>query len=736
MGLFSSKYVTQVGTSVTRVMEDDALPNAIKTGSLKAFFREGELTEYVMEELASSIGVRAERMYDYAENHYVHGLPSGEIYSATQGRAQVEAVIEAAEGKQVLMKYSNFGAPNTLHIGWMKLVSLYGYNTLTNELTTLSAQKGKTVYLQDMEVVVPESQLATLEPIALELWGTSPTAGYTPKRTANLNGLGFRSVFSPIVKSATATELHLKVTYIWEAFSFGTTVTESVNISIAEYDPAADYFHAKYEVDGQPKYWIYKNDSGTYPTLDAVFTDDPAVSGSYFPFAYFRYNKQSVIQDKTTDAYKTSKKMVEYVGMDYDLLAESIDENPDIGDVEQAMLVMAVPAVSTDEIECRYLFDYFDTLHYAMDGGTSAAVSAVGSRFFRKASEGRSIVIKDNLFKMALQNSGIYKRLVAGTIGPIGTCTSTYNPITEETVVMDQESGVLSPVLSVAKQHVYKKQIATGLCEEITVKDLRMVYWVFGEYTTTGDENDDILLIPIDRTISSRYSMGDREHLYARSLHFVFNSRVVTKVKWYQTGVFKAILIIAAAVISLYDGGWTLATILTTAGIQALIVTIIVTMIVGEIFAVAFRLFVKVFGADVAMIIAIVAILYGGYQMIQHGSIVGAPFASELLMLSNGLSQAALSAKMSDLMGEAEAFRLLAEEKTDLLEKAEDLLDNTSFLSPFVIFGEKPEDFYNRTVHSGNIGIVGINAISYYVDIALTLPNLNDTLGENTYERT
>jgi hypothetical protein len=535
-----------------------------------------------------------------------------------------------------------------------------------------------------------------------------------------------------VVKSSTATTLHLKVTYVWETDP-NTFSTESVDVSVTGYDPEADYFQASYEANGRLKYWIYKNDTGTYPTLDDLFTDRPVVSGSYFPFAYFRYNKQSVIQDKTTDAYKTSKKMVEFIGMDYDLMAEAINENPDIGDVEQAMLVMAVPAVSTDEIECRYLFDYFDTLHYEMDGATSAAVDSVGSRIFRKAVQGKSIVIQDKQFKMALQNSGIFKRLVAGTIGPIGTCTSTYTTTTENLETVDEETNVFVNVPLLSKRHVYKKQIATGLCEEITVKDLKMVYWVFGEYTTTGDEDDDILLIPIDRTISRRYSMGDREHLYARSLHFVFNSRVVTKVKWYQTGVFKAILIIAAAIISMYDGGWTLATILTTAGIQALIITIIVTIVVGEIMAAVFKLFVKVFGADVALIVAVVAVLYGGYQMIQHGSIVGAPFASELLMISNGLSQAALSSKMSDLMGEAEDFRLLAEEKNDLLEKAEDLLENTSFLSPFVIFGEKPEDFYNRTVHSGNIGIVGINAISYYVDIALTLPKLNDTLGEETY---
>ncbi len=744
MGIFSSKYVTQVGTSITRVIEDAAVPNAVKTGSLKAFFNDGDLSDYVIEELASSIGVRAERMYRYAENHYVHGMPSGEVYSSTQGRQQVEAVIETLEGQQVFMEYSHFGPPNTLHIGWLKLVSQYGYNQATNQLATLTAQKGTPVYLKDMVVVVPDSLADTFELGSLDQWGTAASAGYTPERLSNLAGILDLVGPSPVYRSSTATELHLLVSYVWETQvpvvpatvppSFTKVINEaSMTILPSGYDDAADYFHAKYTVNGQTKYWMYQNDSGTYPTLDAVFTDSPVVSGEYFPFTYFRYNKQSTIADKTTAAYLTSKRMVEHIGIDFDLMAETINENPDIADVEQAMLVFGVPATSTDEMECRYLFDYFDNLFYVMDGTSSFALGAIQALLNNDAQAKHTIVIKDAQFKMALSNDGIYKRIVAGSIGEIGTHNNSYVLTQIGPQFTDPDTGNVSTVTTPFKTHSYRKQIAVGLYEEITVRNLRMKYFIFEDYTTTGDELDDILLIPIDRAISKEYSIGDKETLYSRSLHCVFNSRVVTKVEWYQTGLFKAILIIIAATISLYDGGWTLSTILTAAGIQALIVTIIVTIIVGEIFSVAFRLFVKAFGADVAMLIAIVAILYGGYQMIQHGSVVGAPFASELLMLSSGLSQAAMSAKMADLMNEAESFKLLAEEKTELLEKAQDLLDNTSFLSPFVIFGEKPEDFYNRTVHSGNIGIVGINAISYYVDVALTLPKLKDTLGEDTY---
>lgn len=732
MGLFSTKYKTQVGTAVSRVIDDDALPGAVKKGSLKALFSGGELTEYVMEELVASIAVRAERMYAYAENTYTHGLPSGEVYSATQGRQQVEAVIESTEGQQVLMRYSYFGSPNTLHIGWMKLIADYGYSPETNQLAVLTALKGTPVYLKDMVVVVPSNQIAAIDEDVLQQWGTAARAGYTPEREIVLGDLSKPSL---IVQSSAATEMHLKVTYTWKVSSSALVplAQESLTISVSEYPDEADYFQAKYTVGGVTKYWMYRNNAGLYPTLDGVFSDAPVVNGSYFPFIYFRYNKASVSANKTTEAYKTSKRMMKYLGADYDVLAEAIDENPDIADVEQAMLTMAVPAVSEDPIECRYLFEYFDAMYFAMADAPTYNVDLGRKLLFRTSTDKNISVIKDKLFRMALANSGIYKQLIAGSIGDVGSYSSSYQVVNFSQSRVSLETGETVFYDVPTKTHKYRHQVAPGLYEEIWVTDLRMVYYIFEDYTTTGDETDDILLIPIDREISKNYSITDREVLYARSLHFVFNSRVVTKVKWYQTGVFKVILIIAAAVISLYDGGWTLATILTTAGIQALIVTIIVTMIVGELFAVAFRLFVKLFGADIAMIIAIVAILYGGYQVLKHGSVVGAPFASELLMLSSGLSQEALSAKMGDLMGEAEAFRLLTEEKNELLKNAEDLLDTTSFLSPFVIFGEKPEDFYNRTVHSGNIGTLGITAISSYVDIALTLPKLNDTVGEEIY---
>ena len=262
---------------------------------------------------------------------------------------------------------------------------------------------------------------------------------------------------------------------------------------------------------------------------------------------------------------------------------------------------------------------------------------------------------------------------------------------------------------------------------------LRMQYYVEGSHKVTADETDDILLIPLDRSVTQAYSISERETLYTRSLHYVFNSLKIIKIKWYQTGIFKVLMLIVAVGVAIYDGGATLGAFLGLQGAAAIIATVVINLAIGELLQVAFKLFVKVFGADLALLAAIVLIAVGGYQMFQAGGVAGAPWADELLRVANGLQSAAMEAKYAGLMEDYSNFNSFMEEKNQLLETANELLDNRTALNPFVIFGESPNDYYNRTVHSGNIGLLGIAAVASYTEIALTLPKLNDTLGDSTY---
>jgi hypothetical protein len=294
---------------------------------------------------------------------------------------------------------------------------------------------------------------------------------------------------------------------------------------------------------------------------------------------------------------------------------------------------------------------------------------------------------------------------------------------------VDTETGQPVSSTSYYTEHRYRRQATIYVYEEIVVTNLKMTYYVYGNYTTTGDEQDSILLIPIDKLVSQNYSIPDREKLYSTSLHFVFNSRVVQKVKWYQQTWFRNFLFVVAVVLTvLYPPAGLAAWGLTGAALVA--AAILYVAIVGFVLQKAFSFIVDKLGVEVATVLAIALLVYGGYTMIQSGSYGAVPWAGDLLMLSNGLQSAIMSAKLEDVLDQQRDLNLFIEQQTKILDDAKALLDGNTWLSPFVVFGESPEEFYNRTVHYGNIGTLGITAISSYVDIALTLPKLNDTLGE------
>lgn len=752
MGLFSSKKKTVVGTSVVRVIEDALLPDAIKTGVTRAIFQNGDLSDHIMEELTGSIGLKADRMYEYAKRSYVHGLPSGQIVAASVGTVEVGAVLATLEGRQVEVDYSQLGPPNSLHIGWMQAIAQFGYNTVTNELVSLKAPGGLPVYLDDMVVVVPKAELGQYSESALEQLGVSPLAGASPSRPGLSPGL-LNSVtgFTPVEASTTATEDYVRIRGVWESQTAPdmegivkktlNTVEKTIPLVDAYGLANEDYFHVRYLVDGVPTYWMYRVGSGTHPSLDALIGTKPETNGSFFPFAYFRFDKKSEIADTTTAAYKTSKKLVKYLGMDYDEVAAAIDENPDIKDVQQAMLIMAVPANSKDQLECRYLFSFFENLHYSRGNQYKSPTAGAIAQFQLGDSTflASTIVVQDKRFKLSLSNRGIFKKKVVGSIGAIGTYTSGMSTETRRQKYTDQETGQVSYEDIPYKYHYYRHQITESLYEEILVAGLQLRYYIIDGHYTTGDETDDILLIPIDRSITDSYSIPDREKLYSRSLHFVFNSVQIIKVKWYQTGLFKAIITIVGIVIAVVSMQPEIAAAVlagTSAAYLTLALIIIEKLVIGLVLGAAFKLFVKLVGIDLAFLIAIVAAAYGAYQAIESGSVAGAPWAQELVQLSTGLSKGIsdnLQDMMKDLVGEYQQLSVMKDDFAKELERTSKLLDSNNHLSPFVIFGESPNDFYNRTTHSGNIGMNGISAISSYVDIALRLPKLDETIGENNY---
>lgn len=732
MGIFSSKYKTYVGTTVTRVIEDTALPNAIKVGALRSIVEsDDQLIENVMEDLASSVGIKANMMYNYGRDKYMYGLPTASYQTPISGQQLIKQTIEEAYGP-ITIDYYHFGMLNTLHVGWNKLVQDYAYNSTSNML----AFNGAWVYLVDMVVVVKEATLDEMENGALDQWGTAPTGGATPARPAN----GDMAVHTPWEANPSIASDMVRVTYGWPNTS-GLMQYASFDITIAGFDETASYHQVKFKKgDGTFTYWTYKANGGTYPAIDRLHTPEWQNGGTYFPWAYFRLNAKDISADMTTPEAKQMKKLTGYLNMHYEDVADAINQNPDIAQVENAFLMMGVPAVTTNQQELRYLFDYFETL-YQISGGAlgpskqTATVAGMLTGFFDSSYNDATMVIQDQKFKMALGLRRIFKQRISGHIGDIGFLTTEHG---KKSVVSKGADN--KEMVSIVSFHIYRRQLTDSTYEEIEVQNLKMKYYVFQDYSVTADDDDDILLIPLDKNITDNYSVPDREELYARSLHYVFNSKVVQEIKWYQQGWFKGLMIVVAVVITVLSLGETYELIVAAAALGAsamAIAYILVMQIVRQlVMAYVIKLFVKVVGVKIAFIVALVAALYGGYTAVESGSVKGAPWASELLALSTGLGKSIsqqLQVDYNDLLGEQSEFSNYVDSQKEKLDAAKTELGYDNHLAPMVIFGETPSEFYERTVHSGNIGAMTIESVTSYFDVALTLPKFNEILGESQY---
>lgn len=759
MGLFSSKKKTYVGTSVTRVLEDDAITDTMQASVLQAILKDEDISVRVLENMQSTIGVRAERMYSWAKKKYIYGLPSGRMVSTQEGAAQAQGILEVVEGQPVVIEYSQLAPANRLHVAWMRLISQYGYNPQTNELTVLSTQKGKTVLLDDIRIEIPETEIASLPDECLDQWGLAAVSGYKPDRATN--DVNSRSIYlaRPVRKTGSSgpSQQQARIIYSWESpysgnrfetnYLYGNTTraTEQLIISLADLDQDEDFLHVKYATPSQTKYWMYQIGSGSYPILDNLYNVPYDISGTFFPFIFFRHNKTKLNEAGFGEGYRDNKKMCDILKLDYDTILDGIHENPDINDVTQAVLTFAVPPNPSTQIEKRYLFDFFSEQW----GYQDVSVREVSSNqllsarsFFRedktKLSTKHAIVIQDGLFKMSLGFNQIYKRTKVGVIGSKGTYTSGYGSVAAIRKV-ENDSGEIVDQGYLERVYTYRHQISERFYQEVEVRGLVTEYQIDGNYTTLGDEEDDILLVPVDRSITSNYPMGQRESLYSRALHFVFNSLVVVKVKWYQSGFFKFVLTVAAFAFAIYTFGASavgqslLAYSIGMTTLQAVVMTAITGLFTALVSYYAIQLFITAVGPELTFLIAIIAAVAGMYMMFDAGSVAGAPWAQDLLKLSNGLTSqmgSSIQAELADLTQVQSEFTKEMEAQLKLLDNAQDLLEPTRLLHPFTIFGESPDDFYNRTVHSGNIGTMVLSSVTNYVELSLTLPKFSETVGD------
>lgn len=761
MGLFSSKKSYTVNVTVQPVFEEEQIPTSALNGLIKGIMQEQDIVPSMLDEISQCMGIRAiTAMYNTEKKGYDVGIPKAKVATYIQAKDQVISAIEANIGRQITVEYYYMGPLNSMHFGWQYCHDALGYTAGNNQLPVLSASTGFPCYLSDMKATYLREDfdwmLATNDTGMLTQLGPSPRSGYRPSAPYNtLSGMGQYAEQPAYEVSDVATEDYVTIQYEFKDAN-GTFVTRGVTVSMGSLDNTADYHMCRYkDSTGKIGFFTYLHGSGTYPAIDQAYALEHAEFGTYFPWCYFRLFGQDAYDVETQNSMEQMQAWCEQLGVSYDQLHEGVHSDPDADDVEQSLLLMAITP-GNEHPACReYLFKHFSALHANALPQVQLDPSLEGKLNAFTSSPSQMQHIRDKRFAMSFQFSGISRRRVPGKIGKRGTYDSHFGILSQDSQAYLTQTPIGTGVDNAFLQQpgwIYQYQVTDTVYEEIIVYGLRVNYQVHQKKGFAAGGKDRELLIPIDRAIVQTMSVPAREQLLCRALTMMVNTVIISKSPWYASAGFKIILLVIAVVITILSGGTAWQSIVAAygIGIGAMALVILTLIVKAVVISYGVKLFAKAVGPRLALVIAVVAVIYGNSVAASNASATWAEnlvsIGTALVKEAGVLSQQQIAAGIKDIVEDAEAFSVWAQDQLDGLSDSmlalglnPAIVGLSAFdvvkMGPQLVLGEDPGAYFNRTIHSGNIGTLSFDMTEQYVATQVTLPTFNQTQENFNYGR-
>ena len=525
-----------------------------------------------------------------------------------------------------------------------------------------------------------------------------------------------------------------------EAYQPPTVITGSRDF-VQEYDYIQACYTYTVGAVTHIEYLTYEYGSGTQPALDALFTLTASI-GEFYPRLYARLNGQELPTTLgiNSNEYKSSKKLGKILGIDWvdwsANLHASIAENMPLSELQQVFLTIAAPMNTTDVVIIEYQYHYWTKMFNELTGTvTTGALAGTGAKV------GKVLSIADATYTNTINFSAVNIVTVTGTIGAVGTYNSGYvnaHRSWAQTQYAPNSGGTqysLPPIVH-PSYHVYRYQDTLTTYKEVRVYKAKSIH-AFLWFSTLAVGTDENLVIPLDRTALPNLSGVETEILFNKSLYLVMNMTKVITTRWYQRGVFKAVMVVVAVVITVFTAGAgaSLLVILTNLAVNlaiAAVINIIITALVRT-GAVSGK-----FAAALAVVATILAAINGYFDT----SLLNLT-ATQLLGVAAVCFDISVKATQFDfkhLEREASAFSLEVQEKNKELQQAKALLGNPvvpmelelllsdSRSKVFIALGESPEDFMAK----GSMNIIETlqGFVSNYVEIMMQPPSLQQLLNQ------
>lgn len=768
MGLFSGKDKTYVFSQTQPLIVDTNFTNA--DAVMYAVLKNQSISKTLVDTASKGMSLRVPAMLRYAKDRYALGLPTNS-HSTTNKLCASEVadiITEDLELPYGCLVSFHYIAPLTLpSIVLPFLLSTRGYSLTTNQISTIpDGWVFPEKYYRNVvhvRVVVDNISLDGDDTVALINY--KATAYYSRYHSGGRDADDYWA------------EVEIPADQYTQDYQESYEIPNGFNLG-------RDYCVAGYHVlDADAKlndvmdWWYYAIDAGAYPALNPVIISEE--TNNSFPVVPVRYNNEFISTDNHPEIYTTGKALLKKVGASLDGIQTTLDSNPDIAEIDHAYVMFGVDLQTDDSLLLGYLVNFFTYLSEAGNttvwnildgiidsgrvtkssnyifGSTPPSTTPVSSSYVHDVFGSTGItntnIINPNDFlslvehglNITLSYDSIHAYTRQGTIGEVGTAT-------KEIIVEEFEhayDGEHYRTASLGPQKMYlRKQLSVDAYQEVVIVNLVHKNQIHGNYsvltTPTGvleDEDEHNLIIPLHYGLVQKISKEDQQAFYAGTMVLVITGVYKIHVKWYETGLFKIIIMAVGFIIAAYTGqAWVAGmAAAATAGTAALLVFLLESVLVSVAMNLVMDGLVDILGEDFAlllsMVAAAVAVAYGDISAIEVLSTTLVT-AENLLMASVSLITAsgrAVSEKTQEITEDSAEFSEYAEEQWTWLKKQIQLLEpenplafnylDAPFTSVTPEIASKPDDLYNR-IHIGNVGTLSLDVIEHYANMTLLLP--------------
>lgn len=298
-------------------------------------------------------------------------------------------------------------------------------------------------------------------------------------------------------------------------------------------------------------YWVYDLASAVYGSIEP--TSSGAQGIEMLPVAILRSDKTSVTVDKSSEAYKSARRICLRLGIDVNDVVKGIEESEDpdgnsnLDQIDDAFINFAVDPKDDNPVVSKILWSTFEFIV------VTAAIQSNSNTYtamFKEGQVNNALAWTDHSFEADL----------VGVVCPVGTYLHTSTNYMVEGVDRDgnplYHKSTIGPVLTREDKLTIQYQKTEGTYDEITVINLSsctaIEYDGYHKVATSrlGHEEEN-LTIPVSYAAFKDLTHEDLLNVYNDIFRLDVYAITITDLEWYETEKFWNFMKVAGLVISI-----------------------------------------------------------------------------------------------------------------------------------------------------------------------------------------